>query len=177
VITPTRRAASHHVYRLYADAGALLYVGNTMHPHQRLNAHRKNQPWWPEVRRIIVFEYPDYSSGVSAEAAAIASEKPRYNQTPGQGCVPGRRRRQNPYTAEHLLVRKAEARRRSARARANRSPKIGEMLALYAIGLTYEEIGAHLGISKQRVHQLLKQEPGWTARPAMRRGPLRRPAV
>ncbi|MBX7450389.1 GIY-YIG nuclease family protein [Mycolicibacterium sp. 3033] len=45
---------AHVLYRFYSPTGKLLYVGITMNPSQRFNAHRKSKDWWDEVAGITI---------------------------------------------------------------------------------------------------------------------------
>lgn len=73
-----RDDAPTSVYRLFADDGALLYVGMSQWPHWRMEQHRE-KAWWPEVADWSVTEYPTRGDAATAEIEAIRSERPRYN--------------------------------------------------------------------------------------------------
>lgn len=66
------------IYRLYGGGDDLLYIGQTVSLAERLAAHRRTQPWWPEVA-VVTFE-PMGSERVVLEYAAIRAERPRYNR-------------------------------------------------------------------------------------------------
>ena len=68
------------VYRLYDAQDVLLYIGVSQQPHRRWQQHAQGKRWWPEVARSEIgtwFESRELA--VLAEAAAIRSERPRYN--------------------------------------------------------------------------------------------------
>ncbi|MFI2663336.1 GIY-YIG nuclease family protein [Micromonospora carbonacea] len=71
-------------YRLYDRNGALLYVGVTCNLKSRWADHRRRKPWWPQVATKSVDWHPTRFKALSAEKAAIESERPMYNigQTP-----------------------------------------------------------------------------------------------
>lgn len=68
-----------YVYRLFDDAGRLIYIGSTMEPEGRVEHHRKNMWWGPQIKRMSFKVYPDRQSGIEAEAHAIRTENPRWN--------------------------------------------------------------------------------------------------
>lgn len=67
-----------YVYRLFDDAGDLLYVGSTKWPRERRYAHKK-KAWWPEVESFRLTVYPNPEHARRVEWLAIATEHPRYN--------------------------------------------------------------------------------------------------
>lgn len=69
----------HWVYRVFDADDALLYIGCSLNPAQRLDGHAVSKVWWEFVRSITVESYPTKAEARVAEAAAIAAEKPRYN--------------------------------------------------------------------------------------------------
>lgn len=76
-------APGYYVYRLWAG-DECLYVGRVgdagpRPPQARLNYHRRNKPWWPEVTRTEVAALPDHPAMVAEEEAQIAQLRPRYN--------------------------------------------------------------------------------------------------
>ena len=74
---PQQRTA---LYRLYDDAGVLLYVGITDDLCGRMRGHETTQPWWPQVRRKTVAWYDERDEADLAETMAIAAERPLHNQ-------------------------------------------------------------------------------------------------
>lgn len=76
-------SAPTDVYRLLDADGQLLYVGVTSWGMARINAHRREQPWWPEVRTYTVERYPNRRTAQIVESRAIAAERPRYNRCAG----------------------------------------------------------------------------------------------
>jgi predicted GIY-YIG superfamily endonuclease len=80
--TDTERPAA--VYRLYDEAGTLLYIGSAYDPEKRCKRHR-DKPWWPQVARRKDEWHEGRSPAYLAEMKAIAAEDPRFNDfgTPG----------------------------------------------------------------------------------------------
>lgn len=68
------------LYRLFDEAGRLLYVGIAFDPEQRLKSHASTAPWWPLVVRRKIVQYPDRGSAECAETRAIKAESPLYNR-------------------------------------------------------------------------------------------------
>lgn len=71
----------HALYRFYDSTDVLLYVGITGHLPSRMAAHRRDKPWWVQVRNINVEYHDTRRDALRAEAEAIRSEKPLYNNT------------------------------------------------------------------------------------------------
>lgn len=67
------------LYRLYDDAGDLLYVGIAGNPGRRFEQHAKDKPWWSEVASIDLEHHPDRTAAMEAERAAIQAEHPPHN--------------------------------------------------------------------------------------------------
>lgn len=66
------------LYRLYDDAGELLYVGIGAQPKSRISEHRK-KPWGSEIHSTTTEWHESRDAALAAEAAAIAAERPAYN--------------------------------------------------------------------------------------------------
>jgi hypothetical protein len=66
------------LYRLYGADGALLYVGISGSPAQRMKDHA-HKPWWVEAASASFQHYEYRSHALAAERAAIKSERPKYN--------------------------------------------------------------------------------------------------
>lgn len=73
------RIQPHAVYRLFAEDGALLYVGCTLNPAKRLIGH-KRAPWWGEVHRTELAWFDNRLYALVEETRAIQSEGPRHNR-------------------------------------------------------------------------------------------------
>lgn len=71
--------AHHYVYRLWDDAGALLYVGISKTLVNRLTQHDESQPWADEVASVTAKRYASRDKARAAEIEAIQTEHPRYN--------------------------------------------------------------------------------------------------
>ena len=69
------------VYRVYDEAGALLYVGASINVFKRMNEHKAYAPWWPHAHTATVHQYPDRATARGVEALAIRDESPRFNVT------------------------------------------------------------------------------------------------
>ncbi|MDT9689412.1 GIY-YIG nuclease family protein [Streptomyces sp. P9(2023)] len=67
------------LYRMYDEAGQLLYIGVTCNTAQRWDSHRALSPWWPLVASKKLTVYPDRRSALMAETAAIRAEAPAHN--------------------------------------------------------------------------------------------------
>lgn len=98
-MTARRRTAERTaLYRIWGDAGLLLYIGISKDFGSRWKAHAKQQPWWPEMRRLTADEwFDDRKDAEAAEAAAIKAERPKYNKVhaiPAVRVVQPRPRRQ-----------------------------------------------------------------------------------
>ena len=69
------------VYRIWGRDGTLLYVGSTTRPPgERVAEHAREKPWWGEVGRWDAQPVADRVL-LRVEAAAIRSQRPRYNIT------------------------------------------------------------------------------------------------
>lgn len=95
------------LYRLYSHTGELLYIGITIHPETRFAEHKRTKPWWPEVARIAIEEYPDDVTAAAAEQAAIRAERPCFNRAHNGGCA-DYRSRPTPAELEARRVRRRE---------------------------------------------------------------------
>lgn len=71
---------SYILYRVFANDGALLYVGATTNPALRFEDHSRVQPWWPEAATITLQHCFDGDELDTEEAEAIRTENPKYNQ-------------------------------------------------------------------------------------------------
>ncbi|MEE1812616.1 GIY-YIG nuclease family protein [Streptomyces sp. BE133] len=87
------------VYRLYDEAGSLLYVGMTGSLEQRWTFHALDKFWWHLVVRKDVTWHKVRREAEEAEKLAILTEKPTYNLTLNPGRPPVRvgDRRPNPF--------------------------------------------------------------------------------
>ncbi|MEV7413483.1 GIY-YIG nuclease family protein [Streptomyces althioticus] len=66
------------VYRLYDEAGRLLYIGSAYDPAERAKAH-KHADWWPLVVRRDDEWYVSRDDAYRAERLAIEAEQPPHN--------------------------------------------------------------------------------------------------
>lgn len=67
------------LYRLFDDAGELLYVGIGTFPQHRISDHRRLKPWASEIRSTSVEWYDSRDEALAAEAVAIKTERPAHN--------------------------------------------------------------------------------------------------
>lgn len=67
------------VYRLYDEAGGLLYIGKSDQPEVRFSQHERAQIWWREVVTREVVWYPTARAAEAEEDRAIPAERPMYN--------------------------------------------------------------------------------------------------
>lgn len=77
---PASRIGPWTLYRLFAEAGVLLYAGHSRRPGGRLADHEAKEPWWPEVRSVSFETYPTKAAAYAAEVAAIKAECPVHNR-------------------------------------------------------------------------------------------------
>ena len=70
------------LYRIWGDAGLLIYIGISDDFGRRWKEHARKQPWWDEMKRLTVDEcFDSREDAEAAEEAAIDAEYPKYNQT------------------------------------------------------------------------------------------------
>lgn len=67
------------VYRCWAPARRLLYVGCTADLDARLRQHARIKSWWAAVVAVDHEGYPSVAAARTAEGAAIAQERPLHN--------------------------------------------------------------------------------------------------
>lgn len=67
------------LYRLFDDAGDLLYVGVSAGPSARIRQHFRDKNWADEVRLAVIDDLPDRRSALVAERNAIREERPLHN--------------------------------------------------------------------------------------------------
>jgi hypothetical protein len=75
------------LYRFYDASGDLLYVGITGTLSVRMEAHRRESPWWREAEFVSIESYANWdfkpwsAEARKAESHAIRTEYPKYNKT------------------------------------------------------------------------------------------------
>jgi len=67
------------LYRLYDNAGALLYVGIAEHWPTRMKQHARERAWWEDVAEVRLERHHDRASAQVAEVIAIQAEGPKHN--------------------------------------------------------------------------------------------------
>lgn len=86
----------HYVYRIYAEDRDLIYIGCTSDVPRRLLSHR--QAWWsPQAQKVVAKVYPDRTTALKAETAAIHEELPAWN-------VRGKRHNTEGWTSKHFAA-------------------------------------------------------------------------
>lgn len=75
------RSAS--VYRCFDIEGHLLYVGHSTRVLGRLAEHSATKDWWKRVANVTVEHFDSRIEASTAEAAAIAAERPEMNERAG----------------------------------------------------------------------------------------------
>lgn len=78
--SPDGRLSRPIVYRFYDTDRKPLYIGYTTTCNVRWAAHRRHAEWWPLAEYVAVPFYRTAADAFTAEKAAIANEKPRFNQ-------------------------------------------------------------------------------------------------
>lgn len=70
------------LYRLYDDAGRLLYIGIATDPEKRIKAHRwqEGKKWGREIAHHTAEWFERRTQAAIAEAAAIRAELPMHNR-------------------------------------------------------------------------------------------------
>lgn len=84
------------LYRLFGDAGDLLYIGIANNPLQRWERHSMIKDWWPQVARKDVEWYATRLEAAAAEESAIQRERPKYNRTHSVSPPAGRKHGEGP---------------------------------------------------------------------------------
>lgn len=69
------------VYRLYDEAGCLLYVGISKHPEKRFVEHEQLKFWWDQVASKEITWYPSRAEAEAEEDKATVTEAPRHDRT------------------------------------------------------------------------------------------------
>lgn len=67
------------LYRYFDESGALLYNGRSNDWTRRLREHVREDYWSGDIMGVKVERYPSLGSVMTAEAASIRAEHPRYN--------------------------------------------------------------------------------------------------
>lgn len=139
------------LYRLFDGDGQLLYVGTSVDPQNRWEQHAREKLWWSSVARATVEWYPDRTSAMAAELAAIKAEGPLHNDkaTPDEAVFPYRGTR-GPSVESRL--RRAVVEHRTA---LDRLAVAVDRAALS--GLTVAQIAEAAGLSEEDVLHLARR--------------------
>lgn len=73
------RGTKTALYRHFDAAGALLYVGISLHSIERTMAHRVGAHWYRSIARIEIQWLPSRADAMRAEREAITNERPLHN--------------------------------------------------------------------------------------------------
>ena len=78
------------LYRMFDDKGALLYVGISKSPMNRIDEHKRDKFWWEKITRIQYEHFKNRNDAMHAEKRAIKTELPEFNiqSNPKQGSEP-----------------------------------------------------------------------------------------
>lgn len=68
----------HGVYRIFDEAGVIVYIGMSSQPMTRIRAHSRKS-WHREIATVKVTWFDGWLPAARAEAAAIREERPKYN--------------------------------------------------------------------------------------------------
>ena len=130
--------AKKAVYRVYGGDDILLYVGSTCDPLKRLLAHCNKSPWAKQITKIVISEMMSEHEASRVEGEAIDNELPKHNKY-------GRKAYRGPsYKPTGAMQAAIELAR-----------KRGELaLHLKAANRTWAQVGAMMGITRQRAQQL-----------------------
>lgn len=127
----------HHIYRLYDCNGKLLYVGCTADIKSRMSMHKSSTPWYKEIS-TGTFELVDgKAAALDAKHNAIMNESPLYNKNKRTMPISRDLVKYHRYLAMHASI-------------------ANKMAKLRSDGWTLQKIADRHGLSRQRVHQILK---------------------
>src|SRR4051812_29832336 len=76
------------LYRLYDAAGALLYVGISWTPVERIKKHKWSQHWGDRIARHTVEWLESWAEAETAEAKTVRTERPLHNGTHNHPVAP-----------------------------------------------------------------------------------------
>jgi hypothetical protein len=83
----SRTAPGTWLYRMFDTDGALLYIGISGALGTRMDLHRTDKPWWPDVDHIIATMIGHEHVALDLERAAIRAEMPRHNRRSKPGAI------------------------------------------------------------------------------------------
>jgi DNA-directed RNA polymerase specialized sigma24 family protein len=169
VLPPAETEGRSAVYRVFGDGERLLYVGSSERPRQRWHEHRSRTVWWPLAKAYSLTWFEDRATAYAAEAQAIASELPEFNQvwvprpmpSPPESTAEAWRVLEAVRAVEDMEdpARRARAISEVLRAQAESGPKLKAMRREWVLGqraakVTYREIAEALGVSIATVQDI-----------------------
>lgn len=144
-INPSRPTT---VYRLFDEAGRLLYVGTSANPQSRWEQHAREKLWWSSVTRATVEWCASRPDALAAEREAIRSERPLHNNkaTPEEEAFP--------YQGNRGPSAETRLRRAGAEARGAMDRLAIAVNSAVASGLSTSEIAATVGLDEGDIAHL-----------------------
>lgn len=140
------------VYVFHGAGGKVLYVGSTTNFSGRLAAHKVGSSWFYSALEIKLEHFESNEDGYAREIELIKQLNPEYNKS------------MNNKNKSNHVIRKA---RKSPCVKGlgvvsdsynemikNSNKRKSGVLKLRKAGLTWEAIGKHLGVSRQRAQQI-----------------------
>lgn len=86
----SRRFPRHHapfdrempstLYKMFDDAGRLVYVGITSQDFTRIREHARLRSWWGSITRIELEHHASFLAASERERELVKSEHPLYNK-------------------------------------------------------------------------------------------------
>lgn len=142
------------VYRLFDDAGRLLYVGATRNFRTRMNQHRRTQYWWPRVSpdHIVVDGFATDADASAFESLLISERQPLFNRVDGHypiDYMPVSRPRGSRHAEKELAVLRVTAFMRAMLPHNIRYAR--------ETGMKWNEIAHALSMSRTQVIELSKR--------------------
>lgn len=83
----SRTAPGTWLYRMHDTHGDLLYIGISGALGARMDLHRTDKPWWPDVDHVIATMVGQEHIALDLERAAIRAEMPRHNRRSKPGAI------------------------------------------------------------------------------------------
>lgn len=166
------------VYRVFGDDQRLLYIGSTERPRQRWHEHRSRTAWWPLAWVYSLTWLPTREAAYEAEAAAIRTERPIFNQDWQPRPIPVPRMTPDPVEEvrqvtdaldavdriedpeERVRARNQVLADQLKRSQAWTQERRELVLSMRAEKITYREIGERLNLSISTVQGIVENYRG-----------------